>query len=63
MACGCSKPSGSYERPVIAGRRNGAEPVQVVANRSMGRFVTGKPTWVTGEALQQWLDNGWVSLV
>lgn len=61
MSCGCSKQKGTFENPVIAGRANGAEPVQVVATRSLGRIKVGQPTWVTGSALADWIERGYVT--
>ena len=63
MGCGCGQKVGSLDRPVIAGRNNAAEPIQVKTLRSVGTAAAGREVWATGDQLGTWLEKGWVELV
>jgi len=61
--CGCGQKVGTEGRPVIAGKQNGAEPVLVRTNRSVGVAAAGREVFATGSLLPVWIDKGWVELV
>ena len=54
MGCGCGKPLGSIERPLIAGRPNGAEAVEMRLVINMGGAAAGSIVWVTGDGIATW---------
>lgn len=56
--CGCGKKQGSFERPLIAGRPNGAEPVKMRLVVNMSGEAAGSEVWVTGNGISLWLDHG-----
>lgn len=58
MPCACNKKKLGQKQddPIVVGRPNGAVAAEVRFLQSYGRINYGDLVWVTGAALQQWID-------
>jgi len=51
------------EQPTVLGKPNGDEPVQVYATGLYKSLMKGETRWVTGDAVDDGLDNGVIVLI
>lgn len=59
MGCNCGGAKiGTLDRPAIAGKANGVDPVEVRTLKNVGIARAGRTLWVTGTRVQNWIDDG-----
>ena len=63
MSCGCGKTRGSLQRPIIAGRPNGLQPVLLRTLMNVSGVRAGKEVYVTGDSVSMWIEQGLVEAV
>lgn len=61
--CGCGKTRGTIDRPLVAGRPNGAEAIEMRLLINFGGVAAGTDVWVTGDGVDLWLAKGYAAAV
>jgi hypothetical protein len=60
--CGCNKKKGTFDKPLVAGRPNGATPVEGTLVISYGSMAAGQKAWITGDGIALWVEKKYIVL-
>jgi len=63
MACGCAKRRYSADDPLIVGEPNGEPARRIRFTVAFMGQASGSEQWVTGDGVNQMIDNNWFLLL